>query len=262
MNKGLEKKVEGLIVDFVKDYMNNPDVKTKWKKPLIAFASADDPMFPLLREVANPNHLMPDDVLHSAKSVITYFLPFDESIPISNKDGRNSSLEWAVAYYETNKMIGKLNDFLIESIKEMGYEAAKLDPSLNMDYEKLTSVWSNRHMAYIAGLGTFGLNNMLITENGCCGRTGNVVTNIELKATQRPDYEYCLYKHNGSCISCVDKCVNEALFTDKFDRFKCFEMCLENDELYSYLNEEVQVCGKCLTIVPCSFNIPVEVKSV
>ena len=257
MNVQIEKKIEKIIFDFVSKYMENPDIKTSWKKPLVAFASADDPLFQKLKEVANPNHLIPDDILMGAKSVITYFLPFDESIPISNMNGRNSSKEWARAYVDTNILIAKLNDYLIETIKGMEARAAKLNPNLNMDYEKLISVWSNRHVAYISGLGTFGLNNMLITKNGCCGRLGNLVTDLELKPTKRPEHEYCLYKFNESCAYCVDKCVNDALFKDRFDRFKCFEMCLENEKLHNDLKDEAQVCGKCLTVVPCSFNNPV-----
>lgn len=254
---GMEKIIENLIIDYVNKYMENPKVKTKWKKPLVAFANARDPLFDKLKEVANPDHLMPEDILEGSNTVITYFLPFIESIPISNINGRTSSMEWAMAYIETNNMIGSLNDYIIESIKEMGYKADKLNPAMNMDYEKLISVWSNRHVAYIAGLGTFGLNNMLITRSGCCGRLGNVVTNMELKATKRPDREYCLFKHNGSCAYCADKCVNDALFRDRFDRFKCFQMCKKNDSIHDGLGGEAQVCGKCLTVVPCSFDNPV-----
>jgi len=202
--------------------------------------------------------LLPEDILEGANSAITYFLPFVESIPTSNNVGRNSSVEWAKAYIETNKLIASLNDYLIKAIKEMGYMAAKLEPSLNMDYEKLTSVWSNRHVAYVAGLGRFGLNNMLITENGCCGRLGNIVTNIELKPTKRPENEYCLYKYDGSCKICVDRCVNDALFIDDFNRHKCFEICEENHEIHNSLGGEAQVCGKCLVDLPCSFTNPVK----
>lgn len=253
----MEKAIENLIIDYVNKYMESPGIRTKWKKPLIAFADARDPLFHKLKEVANPEHLLPEDILNGANTVITYFLPFDESIPISNMEGKNSSIEWARAYIETNNLIGSLNDYLIESIEKMDYKAAKLNPAMNMDYEKLISLWSNRHVAYIAGLGTFGLNNMLITQNGCCGRLGNVVTNMKIESTKRPDREYCLFKHNGSCAYCVDKCVNNALFRDRFDRFKCFEMCLENDNIHSELGGEAQVCGKCLTVVPCSFKNPV-----
>lgn len=253
----MEKVIENLIIDYVNKYMEDPGVTTKWKKPLIAFADAMDPLFLKLKEVANPEHLLAEDILKGAETVITYFLPFDESVSISNAEGRNSSTEWARAYVETNNLIHSLNDYLIKSIEKMDYKSAKLNPEINIDYEKLISVWSNRHVAYIAGLGTFGLNNMLITKNGCCGRLGNVVTNMKIESTKRPDKEYCLFKYNGSCGYCVDKCVNDALFKDKFDRFKCFEMCLENDNIHNGLGGEAQVCGKCLTVVPCSFKNPV-----
>src|SRR5690606_38338140 len=101
MSEDMGKKIENLIVDYVTEYMKNPEIKTIWKKPIVAFASADDLLFHKLKEVANPDHLIPEDILPEAKSVITYFLPFDESIPISNMNGRNSSVEWATAYIET-----------------------------------------------------------------------------------------------------------------------------------------------------------------
>lgn len=51
---------------------------------------------------------------------------------------------------------------------------------------------------------------MLITKKGCCGRVGSVVTDIELMPTPRIDEEYCLYKNNGTCKKCIEKCVNSA----------------------------------------------------
>jgi epoxyqueuosine reductase QueG len=254
----MENILQRLIDDFVKEYMKNDDVKTRWKKPLVAFADATDPLFHKLREVANPEHLLPEDILSEARTVITYFLPFEEFISESNIGSRNSSEIWARAYVETNRLISSTNDFLIDSIRDMGYNASKLNPKLNMDYEKLLSVWSNRHVAYIAGLGTFGLNNMLITKKGCCGRLGNVVTDLLIEPTERPKTEYCLSKYNGSCTACVDNCVNDALFTDEFNRFKCYDMCKDNHGRYSTLGGEADVCGKCLVGIPCSYENPNE----
>ena len=41
-----------------------------------------------------------------------------------------------------------------------------------------TSRWSERHAAYISGLGTFGLHKGLITEQGTCGRFVSVLTDL------------------------------------------------------------------------------------
>lgn len=144
----MENNIERIIIDFLAAYMKDKSVSTKWRKPLVAFADASNPLFYKLKEVANPDHLLPRDILKEGKSVITYFIPFDESISISNMNGRNSSMEWAKAYIETNQLIYGLNDHLIKTIENMGNKASKLNPEMNMDYEKLTSVWSNRHVAY------------------------------------------------------------------------------------------------------------------
>lgn len=87
---------------------------------------------------------------------------------------------------------------------------------------------SHRHVGWIAGLGTFGINNMLITDKGCAGRMGLVVTDIRLETAKCPIKEYCLGKYNGSCGFCVRCCVNGALAEEGFDRFACYDMCLEN----------------------------------
>lgn len=96
---------------------------------------------------------------------------------------------------------------------------------------------------------------MLITEKGCCGRIGSVVTSMKLKPSKRPDKEFCIYKNNGKCGSCVSRCVNNALKKDDFIRNNCYEMCLENDRKYSYLGL-CDICGKCVVGVPCSTKIP------
>ncbi|WP_338094171.1 hypothetical protein [Methanorbis furvi] len=38
--------------------------------------------------------------------------------------------------------------------------------------------WSHRHFAVLAGLGTFGVNNMLITRMGCYGRVSSFAASI------------------------------------------------------------------------------------
>lgn len=41
-----------------------------------------------------------------------------------------------------------------------------------------------------------------------------------------------------------------------FDRHACYAVCLENGQLHSALGL-ADVCGKCASIVPCSFTNPV-----
>src|SRR5690606_32935168 len=118
--------------------------------------------------------------------------------------------------------VGEINKYLKESFEEIGFNLATVPATHNFDTTRLMSDWSHRHVAYIAGLGKFGLNNMLITEKGCCGRIGTVVTDIKIEPTPRKDKEYCLYKHNKGCKKCVDRCVNDSLKLGGFNRHQCY----------------------------------------
>lgn len=251
----MKDKIRTLIDDYVKEYSLKENIKSIWGTPLVAFADADDNMFTSLKQIIKPTHLIPSDVLSSAESVISYFIPFDNSIINSNIKGRYSSKEWALAYVETNDLIANINEYLVRRLNELNYPS-KIIPSIhNFDEESLMSNWSQRHVAQIAGLGKFGINNMLITEKGCCGRFGSIITSIKLKPTLRVDKEYCLYKYMGTCKKCLESCVCNALGTDSFDRNKCFDIVMINDKLHPDL-PLTDVCGKCCVDLPCSTNIP------
>lgn len=253
----MKVSITTLITDFVAEYSNNPDKKTEWKKPLVGFASAADPLFSRLPELASPTHVQPQDFLPGAQTVIAYFMPFNEEVAKTNIRGRLSSDLWCTAYIETNEMILALNNRLKAWFESKGYEGIVIPATHNWDVKKLISDWSHRSIAYIAGLGRFGLNNMLITDEGCCGRFGSFITSAVIEADKRSEQESCLYKHDGSCGACVKRCVNDALHINNFDRFKCYDMCLENEKAHRNLGY-ADVCGKCLAGIPCSFRDPVK----
>ena len=56
-----------------------------WLEPLVACASAHDPLLPKLKEVVDPAHALPRDILPDAESVIVFFLPFKP-----NSDGKTA----------------------------------------------------------------------------------------------------------------------------------------------------------------------------
>jgi len=256
----MENKIQSMIKQFIKNYQQTRDVKTKWKEPLVAYADAMDEMFLNLKDTVSSSHAMPKDFLPEAKTVVAYFIPFDETIVKSNIEKKESSEIWAKAYIETNQLISDLNTFIKDELQKSGYKSNIITSTHNFDDKKLMSDWSHRHVAFIAGLGKFGLNNMLITDKGCCGRIGSFITDLKIEPTKRKNVENCLYKHMNKCKKCVDRCVNNALKIDGFDRYKCYEMCLYNDEFHSSIIGLTNVCGKCLVDLPCSTINPVNNK--
>jgi epoxyqueuosine reductase QueG len=149
-----------------------------------------------------------------------------------------------------------VNVFLREKLASRGFETKIMPATHNFNEKELLSDWSHKHVAYIAGLGGFGLHRMLITEMGCCGRLGSVITSAKIEPTQRSNNKYCLYFHNKSYKKCIEKCIFDALSIQTFDRHKCYNKCLENAKIYAHLGL-VDVCGKCVSVVPCSFRNPV-----
>jgi epoxyqueuosine reductase QueG len=230
--------------------------KDYWQKPLVGIASADDPLFAQLKVAVSPDHAMPQELLKEAQSVIVFFLPFKPSLGEENdRETFWAARTWAESYVTTNALIGTINTHLKNVLEEAGYSAFSTPATHNFDETKLISGWSHKHLAYIAGLGTFGFHHLLITQAGCCGRLGSLVTSVALTATARPQQERCLVKAGHRCWACVPKCQYEALHKTHYDRQACYQQLLKNDAYYSDL-PLVDVCGKCACEVPCSYGIP------
>ena len=114
-----------------------------------------------------------------------------------------------------------------------------------------TSNWSERHVAYVCGLGTFSLSKGLITERGVSGRFGSVVTDAPLPVTKRRYtglYDYCLM-----CGACVRNCPAQAI---SLEHGKSHHLCCS---YFDTLREKYAPrfgCGKCQVNVPCERRIP------
>ena len=244
-----------LIEDEIQEIVLNAKNASIYRRPLVGFTSAENPLFHKLKEVVVRDHLLPCDLHENARTVIAFFIPFKGELMVGNKKHPFVSREWAVAYVETNKLIHTVIEALGRKLGELGIEVSgNPAKTIGYDHELLMSRWSQRHVAYICGLGTFGVNNMLITREGCGGRYGSFVIDRELEFTPPIQEEYCLWKKNGSCGVCFKACPVDALNKDGFDRYKCYDRCSEVNRFYSDIDES-DACGKCLT-GPCAIRRP------
>ncbi len=148
-------------------------------------------------------------------------------------------------YNATNALIAEINEAIKERLEAEGVAVAI--PQGGFDTKSLVSRWSQRHVAEAAGLGTFGVNNMLITKAGSMGRFGSVVTSLAVEADSPMTEEQCLSKRGGKCITCVKRCPTGALQVDGFDRHVCYALCLQAEEALG-----ADVCGKCAVAIPCA----------
>ncbi len=247
----LKAKIEELVVQYVAEYPDKYQIPKVWRKPLVGYANAKEGYVRDLKQIVLDTHFMPEDFMKDPNVVISYFIPFQQELAQTNVgiESNLASQEWGDAYAYTNEMMGRLSTYLAEELNHMGYRAVVPD-NVGLLPDKLKSNWSQRHMAYAAGLGTFGINNLLITKSGCCGRYHSVVANIPVEPDTPLERENCLFKREGLCKKCIANCFQGALTENGFDRFKCFEACKKN----SAINGGSQVCGKCATNIPCAFT--------
>ena len=226
---------------------------TAYRDPLIGFASANDPRFRDLR-AAVPSHRLPEELLPGARTVVAFFLPFARWVVDANASHpENVASEWATAYVETNTLIGRITTHLIEVLAARGIGAIAEPPTHNFDPGTLTSGWSHKSVAVIAGLGSFGLHRMVITDAGCAGRFGSLIIGAELPIPTTENKERCLFYHDGSCRGCIERCPVNALAADgSIDGKCCYQHLLTVAKTFEHLGV-VDVCGKC-ALGPCALR--------
>ena len=126
-----------------------------------------------------------------------------------------------------------------------------------------TSFWSERHIAYTCGLGTFSLNDGFITPKGMAMRVGSVVTLLKLTPSEkryRHPKENCLQFRNEKCGKCISRCPAGAITEKGHDKDKCHDY-IDSDPVKAKRSEyglknPSPSCGLCQTNVPCEFEIP------
>jgi epoxyqueuosine reductase QueG len=143
------------------------------------------------------------------------------------------------------------------------------------------SVWSERHMAFAAGLGTFSLHEGFISEIGCNIRITSVITDAPLEITPRKSddpYANCLFYAKGKCKRCAERCPASAISNDGHDKLECYlygrvvekEMTSRLKGLLKphlrYINGQEQWsypvgCAFCQFDVPCMDKNPVKSKT-
>jgi epoxyqueuosine reductase QueG len=243
-----------LVTAEIKRTVCDGRTATRYREPLIRFVAADDPGFQKLRSVVEPSHMKPQDLVSNARSVVSYFLPFDSTVIEANaQDRKTVAWEWAAAYVETNALIGRITTHLVEVLAKHGVRAAAEPATHNFDPHTLVSRWSHKSVAVLAGLGSFGLHHLLITDAGCAGRLGSLVVDADLPANPLESRERCLFFHDGSCLECVLRCPVDALDENgDIDKQRCWVQLSQNARQFLHIGR-ADVCGKC-SIGPCSFG--------
>jgi epoxyqueuosine reductase QueG len=228
----------------VKEKVAESSIKSWYREPIVGFADPKSGAFSLLKKWVHPAHFLPEDLLGDARAVVAFFIPFSKEVVITNADAEGVARMWAVAYIETNRLIDEIYAALEAELARIGTIMKSVQATHQFDKNTLMSRWSHKHVAYLCGLGSFGINRMLITRRGCAGRFGSFVIDQPCTPGAGLEKELCAYKAKGVCGECVKTCPTGALSSEGFDRQRCYQYLLEIDARFDDL-DTCDVCGKC-----------------
>ena len=282
-SRSIEKFIKSMVRVSLENSLFLIDDSPIFDEPLVGFADGDDPLFSDFKRIIGPWHLTPREVLEKTLesfsssmaheiehiSVVCWALPISAGTIESNAVQKEEPSErWA----HTRDYGEQFNESLRIAVEALLADqgcvavAPMLSPLWSRHRDEatgLSSNWSERHALYVAGMGTFGLSDGLITPRGMAMRCGSVVVDLKLPPTPREYHahtDYCPFFTDGSCRACIDRCPAGAITAKGHDKNKCRTYMREGlqglPERYGTEAIGYAGCGLCQTGVPCEWRIP------
>ncbi len=280
---------ENYFTKLIKEKLSNhPDNKMEGPKlfgqkifedPIIGFVSGDDPILEEYKTIIGPHHFTPYEMMKWQAENNGVEPPKKEDISViciimsivkETKDGNAIQTEMPTERWAQTRLLGEIfsQNYIREIVTDLmnkGVLAVAPDstPMFNKKiYPKVgwASPFSLRHMCYAAGLGTFGLQDFLITEKGVAHRCAAFVVNLKLKPNRkRPDdiHAHCLHYQGFKCMKCASRCPVNAIDKDGHDKNMCKKK-VQKTVPYVVKNYKIFIygCGLCACGTPCESGIP------
>jgi epoxyqueuosine reductase QueG len=250
-----------------------------WNSPLIGFAAGDDPLFASYKDLIGEFYWTPAEIMQLTYpgesfdehqlSVICWILPQTEkTLEDQRRESRLPASRWVHSRYYGEKFNEYLRAVVMATFAAAGIKGAAPAISESFGYRQsknfgIASNWSERHTAFVAGLGTFGLSDGFITERGKAVRIGSVVINARIEADIRKYSSHtanCLWYAKGTCGVCIRRCPVDAISAQGHDKKACFDYIRGVTAPYSKQvlgAYETTPCGLCQAKVPCERRNPI-----
>lgn len=210
----------------------------------VGFASVDLwDSDPLVSSRINPES-RPSSILQHSKTAIVFGIP----IPYATLQTA-PSIAYSQMYGAINTMLDQAALRLSMELMARGYSAMPIPRDgyhgIKGLRESSSAFFSHRHASYLAGMGTFGVNNVIITPNhGPRIRWVTVLTDADLPSGKPLDKEVCIH-----CDKCVKACPNSALRSGHYPQIITNkDACIDRSE--ELAKQKISPCGLCIAVCP------------
>lgn len=198
---------------------------------------------PVERLEEAPEGRRPTDLLPEAKSVIVVGRHILDSV-LEQLHNPPMRMTW---HHHMYAHLNALNSVLCYEIalllEERGYWAIPVQPTTPYYKDEFAGVTSHRHAAVAAGLGVFGMSNLVVTPQfGPRLRWDQVITSAQLVPDPRLEDDVC-----RECFACRESCPVQAWDPEgNFDKAVCaFHMKWDRKTQVCY-----EPCGLCIEACP------------
>ncbi len=143
-------------------------------------------------------------------------------------------------YQRVNILLDTIGLIVTSAIQDLGYRAMPIPTSQIVDWKTQKGHLSHKHVAWAAGLGWIGRNNLLVNEQfGSRIRLVTILTDIPLVISS-PAVKDC-----GSCLDCLSLCPAGAIKVrqEEFDHLRCYEQLRT---FAKTLHLSHNICGVCV----------------
>lgn len=274
----IESEIKGFVSTSLLNRMPDNASQVIFDEPLVRYADGNDSLFDQYKTIIAPIHLTPREALSLAVNleqeklpeklyVISWILPVTLKTRKSNRTKKiEPSILWAQTRWYGELFNEALRTYVVEILTEKGYMAAApgIGPHFRQERNDkgYYSNWSERHIAYVAGHGTFSLSDGFITNKGIAHRCGSVVTDLVLTPSRRTastPFSNCTFYISGGCKACIARCPAGAITETGHDKIRCRDY---QREQFASMRDKLKVantgCGLCQTGVPCEYKNPVK----
>ena len=278
LNALIENTIREIFLNADKNKMPQYTGEPMWDtRTLIGFSRGDDPLYKQFKEdigdfLMTPleafNAAFPDahDMTADRLSVVSFVMPqTSETKKEQRMNCEVPARRWALSRLNCAEFHNAVIDHVREELAVHGYRLTSpyIEPyfqdAISLKYG-MSSGWSERHVAYICGLGTFGHCDALITPLGKSVRLASFVVDAQLTPTDRAysNYkQYCL--HDEGCSKCAERCPVGAITDSGHDKETCWaylDYVADNYIMKEFGTRAETPCGLCQSNVPCENGIP------
>ena len=198
-----------------------------------------------MEEPSIDKRVNPLETMDNAKSIIVCAFPYyTENIDKSNISKYCYGEDYHIVI---KRYLNKIGEYLSEQIDEFEFKSYTDNGPL-----------VDRYLAYISGIGYFGLNNNIITDKyGSYVFIGYIITNYEFKPDE-PSVKTCI-----KCGKCVNYCPGNALLGSyEMNPKRCVSYMTQKKEDLTEEEKEILInqdkvfgCDICQDVCPHNLNI-------